>query len=136
VKVFLDANILLSASAAQSLCGKFIRGLAGKSDLVTSAYCIQEARKNIHKFRNASAGDLESLVTGLQVCDEGETLIEVPHLPAKDLPVLAAAIHAGCTHLATGDLKHFGTLIQNPIASLRVVTLAMLAKEIQSRTNW
>jgi uncharacterized protein len=31
-------------------------------------------------------------------------------LPAKDRPVLAAAIHQSCTALVTGDRTHFGAL--------------------------
>jgi len=37
------------------------------------------------------------------------TLTSLP-LPAKDRPVLAAAIHPSCGALVTGDRTHFGAL--------------------------
>ncbi len=32
-------------------------------------------------------------------------------LPSKDVPILAAAVYARASHLITGDLKHFGSLL-------------------------
>lgn len=38
-------------------------------------------------------------------------------LPAKDAPVLVAAIHAGADYLITGDRHHFGKWMNVPIAT-------------------
>jgi predicted nucleic acid-binding protein len=36
-------------------------------------------------------------------------------LPAKDAPILSAAIHAGADFLITGDRHHFGRWMNRPI---------------------
>jgi hypothetical protein len=42
-------------------------------------------------------------------------------LPEDDLPILRAAIGMGATHLLTGDVRHFGTLLGKKIARIEVL---------------
>ena len=45
-------------------------------------------------------------------------------LPAKDRPILLAAIEAKATHLVTGDVAHFGKYFGTEILGVTVVTPA------------
>jgi hypothetical protein len=42
-------------------------------------------------------------------------------LPAKDAPILLAAIEARATHLLTGDIRHFGTLLGKKTAGITIL---------------
>jgi hypothetical protein len=50
VRVFLDANILFSASNPKWLTGLLLEVLAGHGELVTSEFAIGEARRNVAGF--------------------------------------------------------------------------------------
>ena len=58
----------------------------------------------------------------------------MPHLtedlPSEDLPILAAAVASGCTHLWTGDRRHFGTWYGRQLRGLTVVSATMLADRL------
>jgi len=42
-------------------------------------------------------------------------------LPEKDVPILLAAIEARCTHLLTGDVRHFGPYFGNTIEGVSII---------------
>ena len=49
MKIFLDANILFSASLPGSRTGKFITLALERAEGVTSAYAAEEARRNLDR---------------------------------------------------------------------------------------
>ena len=104
--VFLDANVLFSSAYLPE--SNFLK-LWELPDvqLVSSHYAAQEARRNLR-----GADRLKRLETLLQsvrlVGATDRRLPETIVLPAKDAPILLAAVAANATHLLTGDLKHFG----------------------------
>ncbi|MEO8717286.1 MAG: hypothetical protein ABI423_03595 [Burkholderiales bacterium] len=51
-------------------------------------------------------------------------------LPAKDQPVLAAAIRHGCDALVTGDRSHFGALYGKTFSGVRVHSPRSLAEAL------
>jgi hypothetical protein len=56
--------------------------------------------------------------------------IQIPSLPEKDIPVIGGAAGSKCTHLWTGDKKHFSKLYGKTIHGVRIVSNTMLAEEI------
>jgi hypothetical protein len=69
---------------------------------------------------------LYRLVQDLDIVDESSPFSTLPigiQLPPKDQPILVAAIQAKCTHLLTGDRKHFGQYFQQTIGGVRVLTV-------------
>lgn len=50
-------------------------------------------------------------------------------LAEKDVPILAAAIGANCTHLLTGDKQHFGALYGKSVGGVLVLTPADYVKQ-------
>jgi uncharacterized protein len=105
--LFLDANVLFSAAYH---AGSRIRQFWELADtqLVTSGYALEEARRNLSTLDQLRA--LDALAAGVRVIQESGTwaLPDDITLPEKDRPILSAAIVSGATHLITGDQAHFG----------------------------
>jgi predicted nucleic acid-binding protein len=124
--VFLDANVLFSAALggpAFELIWELAR--RGRIRLLTSAHCRIEASANLERKRPRSALGLGRLLSEVGLAPEppSEVLAAARRLVAeKDAAVLAAALAAGADVLVTGDLKHFGALMERDDLPLRVRT--------------
>ena len=76
--------------------------------LLTSGYAIVEADRNVTNAEQRTW--LHRLVQRLEIVDEPlpRPLPVGIALPAKDVPILLAAINSGAKYLLTGDKDHFG----------------------------
>jgi uncharacterized protein len=100
-RVFLDANVLFSAAYRPN---SGLRRLWSLPDVtrLTSAYATAEARRNLATVEQRA--DLTSLLAALTILPDALEPLPIPPtitLPAKDRPILGAAIHAQATHLLT-----------------------------------
>jgi uncharacterized protein len=105
--VFLDASVLFSAAYRPE--AKFLKlWQMPDVNLVTSPYAAEEARRNLEKPEQGER--LNTLLQSVELISalSGKPLPEGIDLPAKDVPILLAAIAANATHLLTSDLRHFG----------------------------
>lgn len=109
--MFLDANVLFSA-AYRSESGLRRLWELDPVELVSSAYAVEEARRNL--LEEAQRRRLTDHLAAVRIVEAG--------LPAKDLPILGAAIGARATHLLTGDTTHFGHLFGTTIAGVTILT--------------
>lgn len=118
--LFLDANVLFSAAYRPDSRLREFWSLAD-AQLVTSAYALEEARRNLGSADQRRR--LEELAAGVRVTEESGTWALPPDadLPAKDRPILSAAIVSGATHLVTGDRTHFGAWYGSRIGGVLVV---------------
>ncbi|MBZ5521876.1 MAG: PIN domain-containing protein [Acidobacteriia bacterium] len=118
-RLFLDANVLFSA-AYRAKAGLLALWRLRNATLCTSRYAIEEARVNLTE--PAQLERLERLSEPLALF---EASLEQPPagiaLPAKDLPILLAAIAAHATHLITGDIRHFGPYFGKRIKGILIV---------------
>jgi uncharacterized protein len=121
-RVFLDANVLYSAAYVE------FAGLArlwnlDDAQLLSSAYAIEEARRNLAMDRPEAVPRLTRLLESLSVLDapHGLKLPEAVRLDAKDQPILLAAIHAKADYLLTGDAKHFEPLYGKRIEGVLII---------------
>jgi uncharacterized protein len=134
MKIFLDANILFSASYSDSIMRRLVKDLNNKSCvLAADRYVIEEALRNLSIHRPGAIPELHDLVKLLTIVPTRLFSAKIPtdiNLPDKDVPVLAAAINASCDILMTGDSRHFGQLfgetiggvtIQSPVDTARAV---------------
>lgn len=97
--------------------------LAGVT-LVSSAYAIGEAERNLDAAERRAR--LYRLIQQIEIADEPPPTVSLPkgvELTAKDQPILLAAVHAKCSHLLTGDHRHFGRLLGRTIKGVRIVTV-------------
>lgn len=74
-------------------------------------------------------GELRDLLTRIPI-HEGLAELAAVEIRDKDKPILAGAIHAGCSHLVTGDKRDFGHLFDQNVQGVRIVTSRTLADEL------
>ena len=102
--VFLDASVLFSAYRPGA---KFVwLWKLPEVHLLTSPYAAEEAYRNLGEVEQRER--LSKLLATVELTSavSFDPLPEWAHLPAKDEPILQAAIAAKATHLLTSDLKH------------------------------
>lgn len=119
-RLFLDANVLFSAAYRED-AGVRVLWNFRDAEFVTSAYAVQEVRRNLVTPEQQHA--LGELLETVRVVDHqpAQPLPAGVSLPEKDQPILAAAIDAKCTHLITGDVRHFGPLFGKQLAGVLVL---------------
>ena len=125
MKVFLDANVLFSASDENSATRSLLNLLMQQAETVSSPHTWEEARRNIERKR-------PHLLPGLMALQQGVTITRAFRLPPdvemvdKDKPVIAGAIGGACTHLWTSDRLHFGHLFGKTVHGVAVVSSLQL----------
>ncbi len=130
MRLFLDANILFSAAYRDASPATLLFDLeaTGRCNLVTSAFALDEAHRNIGLKRPERLPMLETLTRRMPhspVPDAEAVAVASSYgLPDKDAPILAAAMVAEAEILVTGDRTHFGHLYGKQTSKLRVLTLA------------
>jgi predicted nucleic acid-binding protein len=128
MRVFLDANVLFSASLfARGNAPLLVEiGRAGGCRLLTSPMTLQEAGRNparkapqaLDRFKHVQA------VIELVLDASADLLLWAQGLPVKVAPILAAAVLARADLLVMGDRRHFGPLFGRTLQGVRVLALA------------
>jgi len=116
-RIFLDANVLFTAAHNPNGKAAFVIELAGEGNftLFTSSYAREEAEKNISLKYPGSLPVFARLLRGITIVPASSRSTDYPGiLPGKDAPVFTAAVYCRATHLLTGDIKHFGPLMNKP----------------------
>jgi len=121
-RLFLDANVLFSmAYGSKALSILEDKARQGRFKIIASAYVVEEASRNLSRLDHLSR--LKELLADLTIVPEADPGMPCPvNLPAKDVPVLMAAIQSRATHLITGDLSHFGQYRGKNIAGVLICT--------------
>jgi len=118
-RIFLDANVLFSAAYRTN---SRLVGLWSLRDveLLTCAYAAEEARVNLIEPQQQER--LEKLLKAVRIVPDQPSgnLPRDVTLPAKDLPIIFAAVSARATHLLTGDRQHFGNYFGRRIRGVLV----------------
>ena len=129
MRVFLDANVLFSASNQPSNLPRLVELLARECELVTCDLALEEVRRNIMTKRPAWEGGLQILQKKLRVISTQIRKLPV-ELAEKDVAILSSAIAADCQFLVTGDKRDFGHLFGKTIDGVRVESVAGITKII------
>jgi len=129
MKVFLDANILYSASRTGSLMEVFILRLMREAECCTNLFAIEEARRNLEANERDCLDNFQALMARVLTVGEMAVLPQIA-LKEKDEPILAGAIGGRCSHLLTGDRRDFGRFFGKTIGGVKIVSPEMLADEI------
>jgi predicted nucleic acid-binding protein len=108
MRIFLDANVVFSAAASGGNVSVLVDLLlAHGHECWADAYVLAEARRNLATKRPADLAALDRLIGRIRLAapadPAGAAIFSEEVLPAKDRPVLAAAIGSGCDALVTGD---------------------------------
>lgn len=83
--------------------------------VLTSLYVVDEVRRNCESQQHSRR--LEALLDQTMLVSDPihDVLPAGVTLPAKDKPILAAAVDASADLLITGDKRHFGRWMNRPI---------------------
>ena len=93
------------------------------TELLSSDYAVEEARRNLALDRPTALARLKRLTATLTIV----SLPQVAKLPpnvlihSKDEPILLAAIRGRADFLLTGDGRHFGDFYGKRIGGVRVL---------------
>ena len=133
LRIFLDANILFSAAQSDGAVRRLVYLLhADDHKLVADAYVAIEAQRNLAAKAGADAqAYLEALLSRIEVNGAAAQAALTPvadWLPAKDRPVLHAAIACRCQALVTGDSTHFGAGYGQSFDGVTIYAPAHLAR--------
>ena len=132
MRVFLDANILFSAAMPDSFTRELLDVVWRHAKAITNQHAWEEARRNIEYKRPHRAGALNALKPKIEFTDKFKEIIQ-PVLPDKDRPIMGGAVGSRCTHLWTGDKRHFGSLYGHTVQGVKIVSGVMLADEITDK---
>ena len=129
--MFLDANVLFSASNGGSNIARLIALLTERGTGVTSDVAVEEARKNLALKRPAWQPALEILLEDLDIVPSA--LFDLPvSLDPADASLLCAAIRSRCAYFVTGDKRDFGHLYGQTVQDVEVISLLRLADMLSS----
>jgi predicted nucleic acid-binding protein len=130
MRVFLDANVLFSTSLlTRGIASTLLRvGRTGGCPLLASQLAFEEAERNLVRKAPGALERFSSVRQAVQVVVEPPVDLslwaEAQGLPAKDAPILAAAVNAQADLLVTGDRRHFGPLFGRVLRGVRILSLA------------
>ena len=122
-RLFLDANVLFTAAHNPQGKAAFLFGELPPApwELLSSAFAVEEARRNLIAKYPHCLPAFEELIQALVMVPQPAPRGLALDLPEKDAPIFLAA-HAGkATHLLTGDLKHFGPYMNDPLRTEGIV---------------
>lgn len=132
MRVFLDANVLFSASNSSSNIALLIDWLLRDATAVTSDLAREEARRNLALKRAEWLPAFERLMGRIEQVPSVRFDLAA-RLNEGDQPLLCAAIRSRCTHFATGDRRDFGHLFDRSVEGVQVVSLLRLAGLLAKR---
>jgi len=133
-RIFLDANVLFSAAYLEH-SGLVRLWQLEDAELLSSAYAVEEARRNLALDRPPAVIRLERLTPRLTLVNPPGDL-KLPagvRLDSKDRPILPAAIHGKADFLLTGDARRFAHLYGKRIEGVMVLRPA---RYFERRRRW
>lgn len=127
-RLFLDSNVLFTAAHNPDGKAALVVRLAveGRWRIVASKHAIEEARRNVAAKYPDALERLTLVTAALRIVGQpsSEKVVAArrvdpghSNLPPQDRLILDAALGCGATHLLTGDVRHFGALLNAPDAS-------------------
>jgi predicted nucleic acid-binding protein len=123
MRVFLDANVIFTAAHNPGGKAAFVieLGAAGHFQLFTSDTALAEARRNLDAKYPKSVPFFEELRSRITLMATDLSAPFPDGLPAKDAIIFQAAVTCRATHFLTGDMRHFGPLMNRPEAAYSII---------------
>jgi len=129
LKLFLDANVLFSASLSASGTAQalLVAAKAARAECVCSERAFAEAHRNLASKTPQSLPNLELISVPVSRVPEPHAAQIAAARAAggveEDAPVLGAALACGADGFVTGDLRHFGHLFGHQVEAVLVLPL-------------
>jgi predicted nucleic acid-binding protein len=122
--VFIDSNVLFSTCYRTPNLFERQWQIPGVH-IVTAEYCTNEVRKNLPSSDQRRRLDEWLLKTEVVEDCPADELPDNLMLPAKDLPVIAAAARCKADILITGDSNHFGRYFGHTVLGVLIESPSM-----------
>ena len=122
MKVFLDTNVIASATATRGLCADVLRTVVEFHDLVVSEHLIGELRRILRDKFGASAemiAEVASLLHQDTLHAEALPLADLALKDPADVAIVSSALNGGADILVTGDKE---LLALKRVGSLQILT--------------
>jgi putative PIN family toxin of toxin-antitoxin system len=124
VRVFLDANVLVSAVATRGLCADVLQTVVAQHELLVGASVRSQVRRVLRdKFKLPASliDEFETFLTQYGTLVTTAAPVSVKLRDPTDIPVLGEAVAAKADVLVTGDrdLLELPSPLPVPIASPR-----------------
>ena len=106
MKVFLDANVLVSGFTARGLCADVIRLVLADHELITGEVVLIEIERVLSKTIGLPASNVEEILSFLEtqtVQPKPKIVVGGPVRDEDDAWILASALAANADVLVTGD---------------------------------
>ncbi len=118
MRVFLDTNVIASATATRGLCTDVLRTVIEFHDLVVSDHLVAELRRILKDKFGASPDLIDDVVWLLHqdtIESHAQPLHDLPLRDPADVAIVSSALNAAADALVTGDkeilnLHRVGTL--------------------------
>ncbi len=125
MRLFLDANVLFTAAHNPDGKAAFIISLSGTDtwEICTSSFAVEEAERNLSAKYPGFEERLQALLDAMTVVGERPDAPCPDSLAGKDRPIFRAAVACSATHLLTGDIVHFGPLMNRPADTFGIIVL-------------
>lgn len=125
MRVFLDANVLVSAVATRGLCADVFREVLTSHELIVSAALLKEVKKALQqklKVPTSLASEFLNLLTQDTIESKPSGLPKVAIKDKTDLIILASALSGKAELMVTGDreLLDLGSVEGLEIVSPRI----------------
>ena len=133
MKVFVDANVLVSAVATRGLCADVLREILASHELVVSPQVLDELKRVL---RTKFGADPELVAEYVGFIEQDALVVQPERLPdvaprdKDDLPILGAAIAARVRLLVTGD-RELLDLVE--VENVKVVSPRQFWEKLRSR---
>jgi len=111
MRVFLDTNVIASATATRGLCADVLRLAVEFEDLVVSDHLLAEVQRILRDKFGAPADLVADVVWLLRtdtILAETKPLADVPLADVADIAIVSAAVNGGANLLVTGDKEILG----------------------------
>lgn len=106
MKVFLDTNVIASATATRGLCADVMRTVIEFHDLVISDHLIAELQRVLKEKFGASAeliANVASLLRQDTLCADPHPLAKLALKDPADITMVSSASNGGADIFITGD---------------------------------
>ena len=125
MRLFLDANVLFTATHNPDGKAAFILSLGSKGawKIFSSTFAAEEARRNLSVKYPSAETKFNKLVASITIVPEHAAAPYPAELNEKDRPIFQAAYACHATHLITGDIAHFGALMNKPGDTFGIIIL-------------
>lgn len=108
MRVFADANVLVSAAATRGLCADMLREVLAFHELVISEQVLEEVERALRVklgVEPETAGEYASFLRENAAVAAPGGRLKVRLADQDDLPVLSAAVASGARVFITGDME-------------------------------